>query len=111
MMNFFNYYSAAFEGAISHVFGEPIEYHFSNGEVRQLTAVVERERMAQDSNGIPVRVFAVTVPANKSTGLVLSEIDIDDIIYLPKVVGETPEGVAILETEDDGSGVITLYCR
>ncbi len=111
MYNFFNYYSSAFEGGILNVFGEEVEYHFGSGETRSLKAVVERERMAEDSNGIPVRVFAVTVASKTNGGLLMSEIDIDGSILLQKVIGEEPEYVSVLETENDGSGVITLYCR
>ncbi len=111
MMNFFNYYSTAFESSILNVFGEQIDYHFGGGGVRKIRAVVERNRMAEDSNGIPMRVMSITVTSNRSNGILLSEIDVDDTILLQKNVGEEPEFVSIMETEDDGSGVITLYCR
>jgi hypothetical protein len=109
-MQFDDHYKYAFQSVLD-VFGEYVEYYFSDGSSRKMSAVIDREQMAVDSNDIPVRLLVVTISSDPSKGVPQDKVDIDDAILLEKVRGQEPQLVRIMEVQSNSGNVTTLFCK
>lgn len=97
--------------SVNDMFGEVVTYVKEGALDRKVVAMVDRNVMASDNNGIPVRVLQVHVRQD-STGIDASEIDmVNDIILVDKVRGEEVSPLHIVDFTTGPGNILEITCR
>lgn len=110
-MNFDDLFTGAME-SLKSTFGETVTYHPGDGSSYSVQAIIDRAQIAEDANGIPVRVITITVSGDAERGIPASLVDTyADMVEAEKIRGSEPSVLSILEVVTASGNTTKLICR